>query len=234
MKALAKVRDVLLAIHQKAKKSGQGERILWRGTVAMPATMDMAPLRQALRGHRFDRRILRKNDQQENARLITHMDRVLKDTQAVMEKWNYYAMKLGCHTMNSARLIVPDDITGAVILDATASSNVVYEIFDRAEIVSTPSCRDYANVMLHVSRGHAVGKAKMVKHAKAEAAKLFQNLQDSLPAVRCCALGRPRRPQRLVRPRHGSDLRLAVPGHDVERQYVHGASWLTDHRVAES
>ena len=184
VKALARVRDVLLAMHQKSADSVQGERVLWRGTVAMPATLDMTPLRQALRGYRFDHRLLHKDDQQENARLIARMDRVLKNTQAVMERWNYYAMKLGSHTMNSARLIVPDEITGAVILDATASSNVVYEVFERAEIISTPRCRDYGNVTLHVSRGHAVGKSKMVKHAKQEAAKLFQNLQDSLPAER--------------------------------------------------
>jgi hypothetical protein len=49
---------------------------------------------------------------------------VLKDVQAVGSSWNWFARKLvreeGVSTVNTARLIVPDNIQGAVVMDATA------------------------------------------------------------------------------------------------------------------
>ena len=62
-----------------------------------------------------------RNDAQVNAKLIDHYDTILRDVQAVLSNWNFYAKKLAQHTINSARLIVPDSIE-VVILDATASS----------------------------------------------------------------------------------------------------------------
>src|SRR5205814_90630 len=126
----------------------------------------MTPLRRALKGVRLDLRLLHRNDIDQGAKLVKQYDTILRDIQATLSNWNWYAKKLASHTMNTARLIVPDDINGAVILDATASSNLIYKLFDsRVDIVPVPSkARTYGNVTLHVSWGHAVGKASMVRN----------------------------------------------------------------------
>lgn len=133
-----------------------------------------------------------KSDRPLNARLIANYDTILRDVQAVLSNWNWYAKKLAQHTINSARLIIPDGIQGATILDALASSSLIYQLFDyKVDVIPVPAkARDYANVTLHVSLGHAVGKVSMVRNAKENAATLVENLIRSLPAGRkvfvCC------------------------------------------------
>jgi hypothetical protein len=118
-------------------------------------------------------------------KMVEHYDTILKDAQAVLSNWNWYAKKLSEHTINTARLIVPDNIEGAVILDATASANLIYQLFDKAEVLPVPAkARSYRNVTLHVSMGHAVGKTTLVKTAKEQTPKLIENLRATLGADR--------------------------------------------------
>jgi hypothetical protein len=85
-----------------------------------------------------------------------------------------------------SRLIVPEGISGATILDATASTNLVYQLADgKADVVAVPTtARRYDNVILHVSRGHAVGKLSMTKDAKAQVQRLVANLKAALGSDR--------------------------------------------------
>jgi hypothetical protein len=84
--------------------------------------------------------------------------------------------------MNAARLIVPEEVTGAVVLDATASSSLIYQLFDhRADVIPAPAnARRYDNVTLHVSKGHAVGKTSMIKAMPKAAGQLIANLGKTL------------------------------------------------------
>lgn len=196
MAMLATVEQVLTDIARVAKERNkpEAERVLWKGATKMPERYDLTPLRQALRGARLDRRLLMRSDPKENQRLVSKWDEVLRSVQATVSNWNWYAKKLADHTLNTARLIVPENINGAVILDATASSNLIYELFDKATVLPVPAkARDYRNVRLHVSMGHAVGKVSMVRDAKAEAGKLIANLQSTLGCDRrvfvCCHQG---------------------------------------------
>jgi hypothetical protein len=182
MTAIGFVEDLLVKMARMANQRSQPERerILWTGKLEMPACFDMTPLRRALKELRLDQRLLRQEDLQQNRKLISHYDTILRDIQATLENWNWYAKKLADHTINTARLIVPDDIVGAVILDATASSNLIYRLFDsKVDVIPVPSdARSYSNVNLHVSKGHAVGKGTMVKNGQEEAPKLIAAVKE--------------------------------------------------------
>ena len=154
--------------------------------------MDLTPLRSVLRDQRLDLRLIGRDDLGENRRLARRFDQTLKGVQLVLDNWNWYAKKLNDHTMNAARLIVPDEVTGAVILDATANPNLIYKLFDyRVDVIPVPSvARRYDNVTLHVSKGHAVGKTALAGKAKEEAGKLVAALEAKLSKDRkvfvCC------------------------------------------------
>lgn len=101
----------------------------------------------------------------------------------------YYARIEGKDTLSTARLLVPEDVKGAVVLDATASSNLIYELFDHAFVISPPQgSRRYDNVTLHVSIGHKTGKRHMGEHAKALSGKFLSALEDELSADRKCLI----------------------------------------------
>jgi len=192
MAALTKLEEVLTDMARVARERKQNgytaehERMLWKGDEAMPPECDMTELRRELRSIRVDRLVLKRNDLNLNKRVVQHYDTVLRDAQTALSNWNWYAKKLQEHTINTARLIIPDEITGAVILDATANSDVVYQVFDhKVDVIQVPQhARSYANVRLHVSTGHAVGKTSLVRNAKEEASRLVENLTASLPSTR--------------------------------------------------
>ena len=197
MEAIAHVEHLLTEMSRVAKERQangyvERERVLWSGRVPMPVAFDMTELRKAINSLPLDRQLLGKEDAKENARLRTLCCGNLRDLQATMEQWNWYAKKMSEHTLNTARLIVPEGTSGAVILDATASSNLIYKLFDnRVDVIPVlTNARSYSNVTLHVSRGHAVGKSSMVENAKEQAPRLVSNLMESLGADRkvfvCC------------------------------------------------
>ena len=140
---------------------------------------DFTGLRKALRQKvRFDLTI-GKNDLEENKRIGNIHDETLKHLQALAKGWLYYAKIDTKHVLNTARLLVPEDVKGAVILDATASSNVVYQLFVNAWLLEPPKgARNYANVTVHVSKGHKLGK-RFMEH-KDNSLKLCQEMMTDL------------------------------------------------------
>lgn len=164
MNGLAIVENLLrqMATVAKAQNQTEYERVLWRGDMKLPAEADMAPLRRELRNIRLDNTLLLK-DPDQRKRMVASFDIILRDLQATLNNWNWYAKKLSDHTINTARLIVPDSIKGAAVLDATASSDVVYQLLEKAEVVPLPAekARTYRNVTVHVSTGHSVGKSEL-------------------------------------------------------------------------
>ncbi len=191
MAALDMVEQVLTKMALVAKAQ-EHEKVLWRGEMPLPEGLDFTPLRRALREVRLDHKLLRRTDLGENKRLAQRYDEIIKNVHLTLSNWNFYAKKMAQHTMNTARLIVPEDVTGAIVLDATASSNLIYQLFEeKADVLPAPAnARRYDNVTLHVSKGHAVGKVAMAKVAPQEASKLLANLATTLGRDRkvfvCC------------------------------------------------
>lgn len=157
------------------------EAVLLSGVVSEGTPPDYTELRRDLKEVRFDQQ-LHRNDLEENKRLHQMHDKRLKQLDTIFRSWNWYA-KLGDrgHTLNTARLLVPENSKGAVVLDATALHDVIYELFDKVELISPPSgVRDYSNVTLWVSKGHKQGKVYMRNHAKQLTESLMGELSTQL------------------------------------------------------
>ncbi len=81
----------------------------------------------------------------------------------------------------TSSLIVDESCKGPVVLDATASASVTYELFDRAEVLlPPPGARSYRNVTVHFSSGHVTGKESMEKDASRLCECLIGELNDLL------------------------------------------------------
>ena len=152
--------EVLTKMDQMAKDQSMKELMLLGDMITKGDLPDFTALRATLRKEvRWDLVSLQKSDAKENDRLARIHDQRLKSLHGIFRSWMYYARLEGKHTLNTARLLVPDDTRGPVVLDATASSNPLYEVFDRAVLCRAPTgARNYKNVTLHVSIGHRTGK----------------------------------------------------------------------------
>jgi hypothetical protein len=122
-----------------------------------------------------------KNDLSESNILRQRHTKRLKELQYILKSWRFFSGVKNGGTLHTARLIIPEGTKGAVVLDATASSNVMYELHNDSAIINTPAgTRNYQNVTLHISKGHNVGKRHMMQHAKKLCAELVSELNPIL------------------------------------------------------
>ncbi len=135
-------------------------------------TTDITGLINALKDIKFDPQDPLKNEQLRQK----HAKR-LKSLQYVLRSWCYYSAQNNGHMLHTARLLIPEDVKGAVVLDATASSNIIYELHKDSQTINVPSgTRNYQNVTLHVSKGNKVGKTWMVQNATKVSGELISEL----------------------------------------------------------
>ena len=140
--------------------------------------LSFAALSEAMHRVRLDEQ-LSKRDDDENRRLHMMVRDWLSTADALYGSWFYHSKQLNMPTFNTAKLMIPEESSPAVILDATASCNVLYRLFDKAEVIQPPGpTRSYRNVTLHLSYSHKVGKTFMAqrKNVKALCAALVQHL----------------------------------------------------------
>jgi hypothetical protein len=106
------------------------------------------------------------------------LDELIRDINIVLQNpWLWQTKHEGKLTLNAAKLLIPDDVKGAIVLDATAGENVFYDVFDRAKrLPQIPGTRRYSNVMLHVGKGQRTGKVSMRKKAKEDIPLLVAEL----------------------------------------------------------
>ena len=143
-------------------------------------SLDFSGLRSAIwaKGIKWDREFLGKYHPDFRGDVQRRVDSVLKALEHMAKEFIYYANHNGKQTWNTARLLVPEDVKGAVVLDATANVNTIYELFDKAVVWTPPKdVRNYQNVTLHVSTGHKVGKESMSKDAQAVCRDLLSDLE---------------------------------------------------------
>lgn len=158
------VSDLVAIMETKAAATGSQEEVLAQHRTDDGGRVDLKRMTSAMKLIRFDEQI---GDERliENAVLLEQHRRVLLSAQEVLNRPMYYAkvMRKG-HTLNSSRLIVPLDLKGAVVLDATAPVNVMYEIFNKAKLEQMPlGVRSYEAVTIWVNRGQNVGKDYLSK-----------------------------------------------------------------------
>jgi hypothetical protein len=138
---------------------------------------DFGGLRNTLRKVRFDQQLWQE-DPEESERLRGNFNEIISSADALYKQWRWYTKAENMDTMNTARLLVPDSVKGAVVLDATAAENVFYDIFAMAKrLPPVPETRRYGNVTLNVSTGHKVGKVYMRENAEELCNKLISDLE---------------------------------------------------------
>lgn len=108
---------------------------------------------------------------------------VLEALQVMLEEFAYYHRSGAQHTLNSARYLVPKGMPGVLVLDATARSNMTYELLGGGVMVADvpPGIRNYDNVTLHVARtASGMGKTKMDKAKQTRLPRLAAELTKEL------------------------------------------------------
>ncbi len=181
VQCLNEVVDILDSYEKRTRKEKVKEHRILESLIKEETVPDFTALRQIMREEiRYDQ-LLCKTDNLEQQRLRELHDSRIRDLNNIIKSWIYYAHTEYQPTLNTARLLVPDNVQGAVVLDATASSNVLYDLFKPAEVISPPpGSRNYQNVTLHVSRGHKVGKRFMKNKAKELSRELIGELNERL------------------------------------------------------
>ena len=181
VQCLNDVIDILNTYEKKIKKEKVKEHRVLEGLIKGETFPDFTSLRQVMRKEiRYDQQ-LGKNDNLEQQRLRELHDSRIRDLNNIVKSWIYYAHTKCGPALNTARLLVPENIQGAIVLDATASSNVLYELFKPAEVITPPpDSRNYQNVTLHISRGHNTGKRYMRNKAKELSRELIGELNEKL------------------------------------------------------
>ena len=166
--------------NRKDKNKPIREHMVLEKIVREDKIPDLDALRKEMRTIDYDKQ-QGKNDALERQRLSRIHDERIKNLNNIFKSWRYYASAEAKPTFNTARLLVPDDVKGAVVLDATASSDVIYKLFDQAvQINPPPNSRNYQNVTLHVSMGHKTGKKYMRNNARELSGQLIAQLNEEL------------------------------------------------------
>lgn len=167
-------------------------KMAWRGSREMPSSLKMDGLRAALWNHSYDKSVLGKESTADRHRLRDKVDETLRSVEGVMANWGYYAKVGDENTLNFAHLVIPDDLPGAVVMDATATQNFLWRLFEKkAQVYPLPvDARSYQNVTLHVARSEGVGKGAMLEHHKDRIPRLIEDLEGRLSDDRkvflCC------------------------------------------------
>jgi hypothetical protein len=163
----------------QARTDNRSTRMLW-GDEKPPGPMpDMPALQSAMKNLRYDTLVLGENHSGNRERIAEKAYDTLRGSQVVTEKWAYYSQNGLEHSINSSSLLIPLDVPRPVVLDATAHTNFMWDLFGpKAEIVPTPSgVRDYSNVRLHVARAAGLGKGSMIANAKTRVPRILEALQ---------------------------------------------------------
>ncbi len=159
----------------EAKESARHARINATG-------YDMRLLRARLARHRYDTAVTGGVEDQVVGMVIAdRVDRALRDVEAIYSRWAWYAKRGDYDTLNSSRLLLPDTFPAPVVLDATASTQVLWDLLGDKVVrpVVPPHVRSYRNVTLHVAWSTAgTGKTAMVKHGKKRMARLMVDLNS--------------------------------------------------------
>lgn len=144
--------------------------------------VDFGPLKLALRQVEFDRLGAKAEDGAARKRIRQCVEKTLDGSQALYDQWAYYAKTGGEHALHSAALAVPLDAPGPVVLDATARSDLLWDLFERrAQRIQTPSrVRSYRNVTLHVARTPGLGKRSMIANFPKRLPRLLAELEQRL------------------------------------------------------
>jgi hypothetical protein len=186
LKVLEELHSILVShANPEGRSDNHSIRMLWDTSteVKMP---DMDALQRAMRPLPYDTMVLKEHNDSRRDRIWKSVREVLIQSEAVMEQWAFYAQKGNEHSINSAAFLIPCDVPGPVVLDATANNNFLWDLFGpMSQIVPTPSkVRDYSTVTLHVARATGLGKTTMIPNIKTRFPRLLDALESEISSDR--------------------------------------------------
>jgi len=148
---------------RKARLEGSQVLLQWKARqFDLPEDLDWEGLRTELSASMRSRKY---SDEVVKTRLKQHLD-TIRSVEGITNSWCYTSAKGGEHVLTSSRFKVPEEVPGPVVLDATASQDVVSFLLggEKVSLTSLPRSRSYKNVTLHVARTKSrvgVGKNEM-------------------------------------------------------------------------
>ncbi|MCE3234365.1 MAG: hypothetical protein K0Q50_545 [Vampirovibrio sp.] len=180
-RTLENLRLYLKELEQERKEPGSAkEEMLWMGEDCMP-DIELDPLRRKLKDIEFDKHLLRKEDPIEREQVRKIVDGLLYQLNIILNNWYWYARSQAGHSLNSAFSLLLPNKQGGIILDATASSNLLYKLMFATFVIQPPAeARRYQNVTLHYALGHAVGKSSLLKKPSQSVSSLLASLKKEL------------------------------------------------------
>lgn len=101
----------------------------------------------------------------------------------ITSSWSIYAKQGNVYMLSSAVAPLPPQLKSAVILDATASCNHVYEILGQAVNLITDlphGMRSYGNVKLYLHYGHRVGRGIISQQSPERLVETLQGIKPQL------------------------------------------------------
>ncbi len=161
------------------------ETILWRSSEEHPVqwsnTSSMGGLLSEISKLPLDQMVLRKESAADRQRLVRQAKDTLRSCEAILTKWAYLQRSGNWDTLNSSELIIPLDIPGPVVLDATASQNMLWELLGELAVrPAIPSgTRNYRNVRLNVAYTKGLGKTTMKERGRGRVARVLGTLDKT-------------------------------------------------------
>ena len=95
----------------------------------------ISSLRRACRSVPWDTWVAKRRSDDFKGSILREVDRTLYAMEQVIRQWNYFSREGNKRSLNTARLVVPEFIKGAVVLDATASQNLLWDLFEELALI---------------------------------------------------------------------------------------------------
>jgi co-chaperonin GroES (HSP10) len=175
MDSLNKLEGVL-----KDARSNTEAKLLWDEQSVLVSVL---PLIEYIHSVRWDHKTLKRNDLTAHTDIKSNLIKTLMAADELIAGFSWYSKNGQSHTLNSAKHILPETISSGVVLDATASQNLVWELLgNKAELIEpVEGLRNYSNVTLRTCRQSGLGKHKMLKSASDRVALLLNDLPKHIP-----------------------------------------------------
>lgn len=180
LNSLNQMLDSLDSVSQVGEHDDKHNQIIRRIPMDNKEDYDTKSLCKALRAYEgFETRKVKENTIQ-----------TLREAQTIANRWCLYLPEGVVDSFNTARSILPADLSNVVILDATAAFNPIYKLFPHFEISDLPQVRNYSNVALHVARVNGTGRGSMYKKREKRADILTtymkKNFSSDKSVFICC------------------------------------------------
>lgn len=189
-KTIDKLLQLMLELQTKSKENKQNEKLLFHESfyndyfqeVKENGSFDFENLRSGIKDTNCTKiltGIYSSENEQETKESLFH---ILDSIKHIIGEWQYFINTGKNPSIHSASFIEFDK--SVVILDATATTNKLYELADDVELYPTvDGARNYKNVKCHISKGHNTGKSNLIGDDELKAKESVNNLLSTMGEI---------------------------------------------------